>query len=46
VDQDNPASSRLLLKNGFKLMGVQDTQWPEEKGGGVKQTGRYELALS
>ncbi|RSH83819.1 hypothetical protein EHS25_005434 [Saitozyma podzolica] len=45
VESDNLGSIAVMRKNGLALTGVTLTDWPEEKGGGQRETGRYERVL-
>jgi len=35
----------VLKRNGLEYVSEHTTVWPAEKGGGTKQTGRYERRL-
>lgn len=45
IESDNLGSIAVMRKNGLALTGVTMTDWPQEKGGGQRETGRYERVL-
>jgi hypothetical protein len=41
AETNNKASGAILLRCGLSFLGEETHQWPEAKGGGSKQVGKY-----